>query len=225
MLLISAHVEAQTCGPVLWGAGNGYPVGPYSSPNVACATLLNGLRGPGGAWGVNAYTIDSEAIADPAGYDHTPIGGYPYSGAYCNFTQIMYDCGTSCPYVIQQNTDGLPYVYAIPPTGPCPQYWLVATPPPQAETCSADCVPDPINPGIGNVYATEDDVTYSGAGTVAFRRFYNSADQSGMDGVPGWRHSYDRSITTIYQSPGSTYPGQSSSVSPEFTTPALACTS
>jgi hypothetical protein len=52
---------------------------------------------------------------------------------------------------------------------------------------------------VGNVYTTEEDVKFAGAGAIAFRRFYNSADVTGVDGVVGWRHSYDRSITTVYQ--------------------------
>jgi hypothetical protein len=101
-------------GTVKWGAGNGYPPGPYPSPDEACAIVLNGLRGAAEGWGPNAYTVDTDAVANPAGWDNTPIGEYPYSATYCNFTQTIYDCGTSCPYVMQI-TNGLPYVYAISP--------------------------------------------------------------------------------------------------------------
>jgi hypothetical protein len=106
-------------GAVKWGAGNGYPPGPYSSPNEACATVLNGLRGPAEGWGPNAYTLNTDAVANPAGWDNTPIGGYPYSSTYCNFTQTIYDCGTSCPHEMQI-TNGLPFVYAISPPATCP---------------------------------------------------------------------------------------------------------
>ena len=101
-------------GTVKWGAGNGYPPGPYSSPDAACASALNGLRGTAEGWGPNAYYLYSDAVANPAGWDLTPIGGHPYSATYCNFTETIYDCGSSCPYEMQI-TNGLPYVYAISP--------------------------------------------------------------------------------------------------------------
>jgi YD repeat-containing protein len=104
-------------------------------------------------------------------------------------------------------------------------YWVAASPPPQAETCSANCVGDPINPAVGNVYTAEEDVSFAGPDAIAFRRFYNSADATGIDAVIGWRHSYDRSITTIYQNLAPIYPGSSSTVSPTYTTQATACTS
>jgi RHS repeat-associated protein len=116
-------------------------------------------------------------------------------------------------------------VNLVTPTQICPLYWVVAAPPPDAETCSADCVGDPINPSVGNVYVTEEDVKFAGPGTAAFRRFYNSGDATGIDGVPGWRHSYGRSIVTIYETPSSLYPGSSAVVSPQYTTPGIACTS
>jgi len=106
-------------GTVKWSAGNGYPPGPYSSPNAACATVLNGRRGPAEEWGPGAYYLISNAVANPAGWDLTPIDGYPYSATYCNFTQTIYACGKSCPYVTQ-TTNGLPYVYATSPPASCP---------------------------------------------------------------------------------------------------------
>jgi RHS repeat-associated protein len=109
--------------------------------------------------------------------------------------------------------------------GPAPLvYYIEAPPPPLAQTSSNDSVGEPINPGVGNVYTTETDVKFAAAGAIAFRRYYNSADVSGVDNVPGWRHSYSRSISTVYQTPSSIYPGQSPSVSAQFATPAAACT-
>ncbi len=104
------------------------------------------------------------------------------------------------------------------------QFFVLATPP-RAEVCSKNCVNDPINPALGNVYTTETDVTFAGSGGIAFQRFYNSADASGTDGVPGWRHSYDRYVSTVYQTAAPNYPGPGPTVSPEYSTPALACTS
>lgn len=103
-----------SAGTVRWGAGNGYPFGPYSSPDEACATVLNDLGGPAEEWGPDAYFLYSNAIANPDGWDHAPIGGYPYSATYCNVTETIYACGKSCPHVMQI-TNGLPYVYAISP--------------------------------------------------------------------------------------------------------------
>lgn len=109
---------SQTCGPVLWGAGNGYPPGPYPSPDAACR-ILNGVTGPAEAWGPNAVYADSDAAADETGWDGTPTGGYPGSSTYCTYTLTITGCGASCPDV-QQVTRALPYVYAKPPTGQCP---------------------------------------------------------------------------------------------------------
>jgi RHS repeat-associated protein len=106
-------------------------------------------------------------------------------------------------------------------------YWAQVPTPPLAETCSANCVGDPINPGVGNVYKKEEDEVYAGGtAAIAFERFYNSADSTGSDIGPGWRHSYDRSIVANYQptTPGA-YPGSSATVSSEYSDPATACTS
>jgi len=119
---------------VQWRAGNGYPAGPYSSPNAACATVLNGLRGPAEGWGPNAYYLYSNAVANPAGWDITPIGGYPYSATYCNYTETIYDCGASCPHVTQI-TNGLPYVYAISPPATCLSATCPVSPKEAGESC------------------------------------------------------------------------------------------
>jgi len=114
-VLVALIADAQSsAGTVRWAAGNGYPPGPYSSPDEACATVVNGLEGPAEGWGPNAYFLNSDAVANPAGWNLKPIGGYPYSATYCNFTQTIYACGESCPHVMQI-TNGLPYVYAISP--------------------------------------------------------------------------------------------------------------
>src|SRR6185437_3978143 len=103
-----------------------------------------------------------------------------------------------------------------------PGYYVSAPPPPLSQVKSPDPVAEPINPALGNVYTTETDAQL---GALAFQRFYNSADAAGIDGVPGWRHSYDRSIKTVYQTTAAFYPGQSALVSQQYSTPALACTS
>ena len=74
------------------------------------------------------------------------------------------------------------------------------------------------------MYTTEEDVKFIGAGAIKYRRFYNSADATGTDGVLGWRHSYDRSISTVYLPPNNPYPGLNTVYSPEYSTQAAACT-
>jgi YD repeat-containing protein len=92
-------------------------------------------------------------------------------------------------------------------------------------SCTGDPQADPINPATGNVYTTEADVKVAGASAIEYQRFYNSSDLTGNDGVSGWRHSYSRSVQTIYQSVAASYPGQSSSVSPLYNAPQDACIS
>jgi RHS repeat-associated protein len=89
-----------------------------------------------------------------------------------------------------------------------------------------DGVGEPINPATGNVYTSELDIASQGQGhPLEFRRFYNSADATGIDGVIGWRHSYTRSITTVYQNVGPSLAGTGGTVSPLYATLSAACTS
>jgi RHS repeat-associated protein len=109
---------------------------------------------------------------------------------------------------------------------PCPNFWVVATPPPRSQVCSANCVGDPINPATGGVYKTETDIQFTGpSSTIAFQRYYNSADSTGEDGVQGWRHSYGRSVETITSYPVGVWLGASSTVSSQYPTAEEACTS
>lgn len=121
------------------------------------------------------------------------------------------------------------YLNGTPETGiwaygsvQCAEYWVIV-PVFWCPTCNK--VGEPINPGVGNVYKSETDVKFAGPGAIAYHRFYDSNDQSGIDGVPGWRHSYDGFITTIPQPPVGKYitngpPTQS----PLYATQAEACT-
>jgi RHS repeat-associated protein len=164
------------------------------------------------------YTLTTQAL--PPSGDPTPNNpDSPYFLVAFGTLQTS-SCGS------QNGTSSVDFsevnhVEVIPP--PTSYYVQTATPP-LAQTNSPDPAGEPINPAIGNVYTTENDVKFAGAGGIAFSRFYNSADATGIDGVPGWRHSYDRSIKTIYQTASSPYPGQSSTVSPGYTTPSAACT-
>jgi YD repeat-containing protein len=114
---------------------------------------------------------------------------------------------------------------SVLPINRCPSYWLLARAPSPGDITAADSVAGSIDPATGNVHFTETDVELSGPpGSAMFQRFYNSVDITGIDGVPGWRHSYSRRVEPIYQRPVSAYPGRSSRVSAQFTTPATACT-
>jgi len=102
----------------------------------------------------------------------------------------------------------------------CPQFWLDAKPPARTEVPCPDCVVDPINPGIGNVFQTEDDIR---AGAIVFRRFYNSEDAAGGTGGTGWRHSYGRYVSSVYQIASLSYPGQGTTITAQYATPSDAC--
>ncbi len=106
-----------------------------------------------------------------------------------------------------------------------PQFWISGNSALQGEMCSANCVGHPINPATGNVLSIETDIAFQGAGAIAYRRYYNSNDRTGADGVPGWRHSYDRYINVIYANPVTPYVPFESLLSSQYATPALACTS
>jgi RHS repeat-associated protein len=129
-----------------------------------------------------------------------------------------------CTVLSSENPSFGLYAYVYASQAASCENWVAASPPPQAQTTTPDPVAEPVNPGTGNVYTTETDIKFAAPSPVSFQRFYNSADATGVDGVVGWRHSYDRSISTIYGT-YSTYPGQSASVSPQYATATVACTS
>jgi YD repeat-containing protein len=85
-----------------------------------------------------------------------------------------------------------------------------------AEPSAGLCGGNPINTGTGNKYQLESD--YQGAGDfpLNFRRFYNSNSLTYSNALgygSGWRHSYERSISSIsssgtaitYRADGSAY--------------------
>jgi YD repeat-containing protein len=72
-----------------------------------------------------------------------------------------------------------------------------------AEPPAGLCSGNPINTGTGNKYQLESD--YQGAGNfpLNFRRFYNSNSSTYSNALgygSGWRHSYERSISSISSS-------------------------
>jgi hypothetical protein len=109
-------------------------------------------------------------------------------------------------------------------SGPCQSYWVAPT---TNASSSCNCVGDPINPALGNVYKREeDDVRVGGASPIEFQRFYNSAGATASDLGVGWSHSYSRSISPhVYASTVAPYFGQSSMVSAQYADPATACVS
>jgi RHS repeat-associated protein len=193
-VLAAFSAGAQSYGTVRWWAGNGYAPGPYSSPNAACAILWDGLAGPAGDFGPNAYYLDSNAVADPAGWQGTPIGGYPGSHTYCNYTQTTYACGTSCPYVLQV-MESVPYLSAVLPAAGPVSPKDVGCPCRDANALAGD----PIALSIGNKFRTVTDYQAPGPNALQFVRVYNSAPIAGVAAnfATGWMHNYATSVSTI----------------------------
>ena len=110
-----------------------------------------------------------------------------------------------------------------------PQFWLSGNSAPMGDCpmCALknNYVGEPINPATGNVLLTETDIAFQGASPIAYQRHFNSNDPTGADGVPGWRHSYDRSINVIYGNPVGVYYPLLPLLSQQYSTPATACTS
>ena len=117
--------------------------------------------------------------------------------------------------------NGYTIQHPILPYSSCPAYYLLPLAAPQV--CTNNCINDPVNPAVGIVYRVDEDVALgSDPNRLVFRRFYNSADLSGIDHAPGWRHSFDASIVTLYAPPPTPYPS-SGVVSQQYATPSAAC--
>ncbi len=127
----------------------------------------------------------------------TPTTSYPPGSYMCSLVTNNNN-GTS----FYENTG----FFAVLESGGCTNSYFVQVTLPLAQVKCPNCVGDPINPGVGNVFETETDVRFAGSSPIAYQRFYNSADTSGSDGVPGWRHSYDRSVTHLNASLPTPYP-------------------
>jgi hypothetical protein len=108
-----------------------------------------------------------------------------------------------------------------------PQFWISGSPPPMGcAICAAkNSVADPIDPTTGSVLSSATDVVFQGAGVVGFRRYYNSNDATGADLSPGWRHSYDRTISAIYSNPTGQYVPSIFNTSSQYANASDACTS
>jgi RHS repeat-associated protein len=202
-LLFSGHANAQSCTAYYLNnlPSNGNPNGPYSTPAQACAAVS--VSGPWGGGGTQTYTY---GLGPPA-----TIG--LVSGYTCNY--IAVDTGLP-PYYSATSP------FAVFPESGCTNSFFVEAVIPQAQPRCPNCVADPINPAVGNVFETETDVRFAGSSSIIYQRFYNSADSTGSDGVPGWRHSYDRNIKILYAPLPQPYP--TTIVSPQYTTASSACT-
>ena len=204
--MVFAHpAQAQTYYDWTSSAGGG----PYATGTDLCTAFVSYVNSGG------YLAVFSLISANPPG---PPTAGG--QRALCNTLVMNMQPGG---YFGSTYLQTFPPGYAEVVSGP--QHFVSSTPLAHTQTSTCNCAGDPINPAVGNVFTTEEDVKFAGAGTIAFRRFYNSADVTGVDGVIGWRHSYGRSVATIYLNLAPTYPGSSSSVSPTYSTEAAACTS
>jgi YD repeat-containing protein len=133
--------------------------------------------------------------------------------------------GTYMTYWFQSQVGGQYTINlnAIPVSG-CPSYWVQAPPALRADTCG-NCVNQPIDPAVESVIRVEEDVRFASPSAIGYTRYYNSADTQGADGVPGWRHSYGRSVQVIGQYPAGSWAGASETASAQYRTPSEACTS
>jgi hypothetical protein len=121
--LAAFSAGSQPCGTVQWGAGNGYPPGPYSSPEEACA-LRNGEFDDYPAYGSGAVGTLSNGHALASSWDGPPTGGRPGSYVYCDY-QVTITGGRLSTPLTQDLGQGpaLPYVYAIAPSATCQRDW------------------------------------------------------------------------------------------------------
>jgi RHS repeat-associated protein len=201
----------------------------------ACLTWANSYGGPSFTSASNACTNNDS----PPGNGTYPITGGTVTNTYlvggvlsgslaagnvsyaCNLTEVFMTSPPGISWIGDEAQATLVPIY--PPPSSC-GYAVQAANPLQNESCSTNCVSDPINPGVGNVYEREKDGGFVGLeSAIAFERFYNSADVSGADMAPGWRHSYGRSIVANYQVTVPTVYVGGAGVSSQFATAAAAC--
>jgi RHS repeat-associated protein len=227
LLLVTGWARAQSC--VL------YRVPILSTPTYASSIdVCSRLNGTFGTVTRGFTTTDAQLFG-------TPDTGAPNRTGQCQYTVINTTPGSATEGqtvsgVVSGGWESMSASGSSCPAEPscssssssCPGgYSVTSQLNPAADNGSpSNGVGEPINPATGNVYTSELDIAERGQGSpIEFRRFYNKADATGVDGVIGWRHSYARSITTVYQTASSFYPGSSASVSPQYATLATACTS
>ena len=119
-VLATFRAGAQSCGIVQWGAGNGYPPGPYSSPVAACEIRNGEVDDASEGWGPGAIVTFSNAHVRASTWGGTPTGGYPGSGVSCGYTNTITGPDISSPVVFDPG-NSLPWVFAIVPPDSCPK--------------------------------------------------------------------------------------------------------
>jgi RHS repeat-associated protein len=189
-LLATFSAGAQSsAGTVTWGAGNGYPPGPFASPELACLPL-NRTDGYGNVW--------TGAAIDPTRWTGTPTGGYPGSLTACMETQSVVGPGQP----IFGTQDSYPLVFALVPnsSATCPSASCPVSPKDVGKASNPDAVVgDPIVMSIGNKVQTDIDYQVPGANALQFMRVYNSAPIAGAAAnfAVAWMHNYATSVNTI----------------------------
>jgi hypothetical protein len=105
---------------VKWFAGNGYPPGPYSSPEEVCAIRNGSMVNESAGYGVGAIGTYSDGRPG-SHWEGEPTGGYPGSQGYCTYTITITGCdaGLDCT-AAEQDVNALPTTNAELPPGTCP---------------------------------------------------------------------------------------------------------
>src|SRR6266404_5317904 len=175
-----------SAGTVKWGAGNGYPPGPFASPDLGCLPL-NRTDGYGNVW--------TGAAIDPTTWSGTPTGGYPGSLVSCMETQSVIGPGQANLGTL----DSLPLMYAELPPATCPSAACPVSPKDVGRSCPDGMCGDPIVMSIGNKIRTVTDYQAPDPNALQFVRVYNSAPIAGAASnfAIGWMHNYATSINPI----------------------------
>ncbi len=192
MLCVTVRVEAQSCGTVQWGAGNGYPYGPYATPNAVCALRdgevdnYSGWYGPG--------TIGTYSAGHATIWQATPMGGYPGSEAVCDYTVTLTGGSLTSPMVLDSGSQ-TPNILVSPPPASCP----AVSPKDAGSSCALGMCGDPVVMSIGNKIHTSTDYQAPGLNALQFVRVYNSRGIAGAAAnfQSGWMNNYATSITPI----------------------------
>ena len=126
---------------------------------------------------------------------------YSHNGTECVSDNEAYIYDTTPEYVLE------------PAEQPCP--------------AKSDNETNPCDPANGNKSQTEVDYAASGAGSLAFKRFYSSmgAYRSGINMAPGWRHSYSSTMNETPDKEPTRVFISSPTQSAAYSTPAEACSS
>jgi YD repeat-containing protein len=193
-----------------------------SSDAPAGAACPRYTEATGGGTAAKFYTC---SVANYYAHFARYFGQLTFSGAAVQRTRTTHGeiVNVTLTWNSESNGRYVALLQSALPVDPCPSYWVVAKAAGDGDA-SGDSGHS-IDPATGNVHLTATDIEFFGPpGSIVFRRFYDSGDSAGVDGAPGWRHSYSRRIDVGWYGPGSAYPGKSGRASDRFPTPAAACT-